>query len=118
MDEATKKANEMRVESIFREKRKIQRNRRFEENDRDEVKQSVEESLGSNTFYFFSFFFLFIIHQVLFSLKTQFEQFKQYKVTFGFLFKLNRLRRATFFNLLKSFMNLEKHLSTQRTFRY
>ncbi|XP_022894119.1 uncharacterized protein LOC111408608 [Olea europaea var. sylvestris] len=69
----------------------------------DEVKQSTEESFRVE-------YFVFIIDQALSSLKTRFEQSKQYDVTFGFLFNLKRLRGATFSSLLNSCMNLEKYL--------
>ncbi|CAA2984694.1 zinc finger MYM-type 1-like [Olea europaea subsp. europaea] len=103
MDEATKKTNEMGIEAVFTEKRIIQRKRQFDESVSDEVKQSAEESFRVE-------YFVFIIDQALSSLRTRFEQFKQYDDTFGFLFNLKRLRGATSSNLLNFCMNLEKYL--------
>ncbi|XP_022852179.1 zinc finger MYM-type protein 1-like [Olea europaea var. sylvestris] len=44
MDESIKKANEMRIEAVFTEKRIIRRKKQFDENCSNEAKQTVEES--------------------------------------------------------------------------
>lgn len=103
MDEAIKKANEMGIEVVFTEKRIIRRKKQFDENCSNEVKQSAEKSFRVE-------YFVFIIDQALSSLRTRFEQFKQYNVIFGFLFNLKRLRSVTLSSLLNSCMNLEKYL--------
>lgn len=68
-DEATKKASEMGIETVFTEKRIIRRKKQFDESGSDEVKQSAEESFTIE-------YFIFIIDQTLSSLRTRFEQFK------------------------------------------
>ncbi|XP_022889336.1 uncharacterized protein LOC111404819 [Olea europaea var. sylvestris] len=76
MDEATKKANDMGIEAVFTKKRIIRRKKQFDESGSDEVKQSAEKSFKDE-------YFIFIIDQALSSLRSQFEQFKQYGCIYG-----------------------------------
>ncbi|GJV22738.1 zinc finger MYM-type protein 1-like protein [Tanacetum coccineum] len=70
------------------QKRVIRRKRQFDENSVDEdTTYSVEEAFKVQ-------YFLYIVDQALVSLRTRFEQYKEYERVFGFLFtsgKLNSL---------------------------
>ncbi|XP_022874211.1 zinc finger MYM-type protein 1-like [Olea europaea var. sylvestris] len=104
MDEAKQIAVEMGIEVVFREKCNIRRKMQFDESGSEEVTLSAEESFRVD-------YFLFIIDQARSSLQTQFEQFKHYEETFGFLFNSKRLMSMDVNSLLKSCKNLEQFLS-------
>nr|GEU90746.1 zinc finger MYM-type protein 1 [Tanacetum cinerariifolium] len=85
-------AIEMDIDPVFRQKRVIRRKRKFDENYVDEkTTYSVEEAFKVQ-------YFLYIVDQALVSLRTRFEQYKEYERVFGFLFtpgKLNSLDENT-----------------------
>lgn len=60
--------------------------------------------------YFRVNYFLFLINQAIFSLKTRFEQFQKYEETFGFLFNLERLKFVDDDSLMKSYKNVKETL--------
>ena len=77
--------NEMEIESKFQEKRVIRRKKQYDESvDCDNI-QSAEESFRIG-------YFLYIVDQVISSLKTRFEQFQMYENMFGFLFDFKKLK--------------------------
>nr|GEV57987.1 zinc finger MYM-type protein 1-like [Tanacetum cinerariifolium] len=81
-------AIEMDIDPVFRQKRVIRRKRQFDENSVDEeTTYSVEEAFKVQ-------YFVYIVDQALVSLRTRFEQYREYERVFGFLFtsgKLNSL---------------------------
>ncbi|GKD99569.1 zinc finger MYM-type protein 1-like protein, partial [Tanacetum coccineum] len=78
-------AIEMDIDPVFRQKRVIRRKRQFDENYVDEeTTYSVEEACKVQ-------YFLYIVDQALGSLRTRFEQYKEYERVFGFLFNSGKL---------------------------
>ena len=78
-------AIEMDIDPVFRQKRVIRRKRQFDESSVDhDTSYSVEESFKVQ-------YFLYIVDQALVSLKTRFEQYKEYEKVFGFLFTSSKL---------------------------
>ncbi|GJS04872.1 zinc finger MYM-type protein 1-like protein [Tanacetum coccineum] len=78
-------AIEMDIDPVFRQKRVIRRKRQFDENYVDEeTTYSVEEAFKVQ-------YFLYIVDQALGSLRTRFEQYKEYERVFGFLFNSGKL---------------------------
>ncbi|GJZ15530.1 zinc finger MYM-type protein 1-like protein [Tanacetum coccineum] len=78
-------AIEMDIDPIFRQKRIIRRKIHFDEisNDQD-TSYSAEEAFKVQ-------YFLYIVDQALVSLRTRFEQYKEYEKVFGFLFSTHKL---------------------------
>ncbi|GKA40753.1 zinc finger MYM-type protein 1-like protein [Tanacetum coccineum] len=85
MNLAKEIAIEMDIDPIFRQKRIIRRKRHFDEisNDQD-TSYSAEEAFKVQ-------YFLYIVDQALVSLRTRFEQYKEYEKVFGFLFSTHKL---------------------------
>ncbi|PWA78549.1 zinc finger MYM-type protein 1 [Artemisia annua] len=72
-------------ETVFRQKRVIRRKRQCDENSVDQdTSYSVEESFKVE-------YFLYIVDRALVSLRTRFEQYKEYEKVFGFLFTSGKL---------------------------
>ena len=65
-------ANEMNIQPIFREKRKIHRKKQFDESIGNETIFNAEESFRIE-------YFLYIVDKSLGSIESRFEQFKTYK---------------------------------------
>ncbi|XP_068321277.1 uncharacterized protein [Pyrus communis] len=82
MINAKKLAIEMKIDSVFPEKRQVRRKRHFDEND-DESSQSTEQSADES---FRVHYFLYIIDQAIGSLKRTFEEYQAYDNIFGILF--------------------------------
>uniref|UniRef100_A0A7N0VIW6 TTF-type domain-containing protein n=1 Tax=Kalanchoe fedtschenkoi TaxID=63787 RepID=A0A7N0VIW6_KALFE len=87
--EAKKIAIELDIDPLFRHRSQIRRKFFFDENSHDEplVEQSPEDAFRIN-------YFLYIVDQVISSLRRRFEQYEDYEKIFGFLFtskKLNAL---------------------------
>ncbi|XP_058211574.1 uncharacterized protein LOC131323746 [Rhododendron vialii] len=76
--------NEMRIEPKFVEKRIIQRKKQFDEDVRDEVTHSAEESMKVN-------YFLVIVDKALSFFKNRFKKFEVYEKNFDFLFDLEKV---------------------------
>ncbi|KAI3737329.1 hypothetical protein L2E82_27327 [Cichorium intybus] len=80
IDEAKELSIEMEIDPIFPQKRHIRRKKQFDENSSDQdVVFSAEENFKVN-------YFLSIVDQASASLKTRFQQYKEYEEIFGFLF--------------------------------
>ncbi|KAI3709113.1 hypothetical protein L2E82_38872 [Cichorium intybus] len=80
IDDAKELSIDMDIDPIFSQKRHICRKKQFDENlDNEDVILSVEEKFKVN-------YFLYIVDQARASLKTRFEQYKEYENNFGFLF--------------------------------
>ncbi|GKB68411.1 zinc finger MYM-type protein 1-like protein [Tanacetum coccineum] len=78
-------AIEMDIDPVFRQKRVIRRKRQFDEDSvNQDTSYSVEESFKVQ-------YFLYIVDQALVSLRTRFEQYKEYEKVFGFLFTSRKL---------------------------
>ena len=74
-------ANEMKIDPKFREKELSVEKKHFEENDVDDNIRSPEELFRIE-------YFLFMVDQVITSLRTRFEQFKVFENLFGFFVQL------------------------------
>ncbi|XP_071699870.1 uncharacterized protein [Rutidosis leptorrhynchoides] len=103
IDEAKEIAVKMDVDPVFPQKRLIHRKRRFDESSSSqEVSFTPEEAFRVN-------YFLYIVDKAILSLKTRFDQFKNYDKLFGFLFPYN-LRGIERKDLKSSCDNLENAL--------
>ena len=71
MNSSKKIALEMEIESVFREKRIIHRNKQFDENVYNETTCFAEESLRID-------YFLYIVDKAISSIENRFEQFQIY----------------------------------------
>ena len=80
-------AAQMKIEPTFCEKRIIYRKKQFDENAREKITHSAEESYRVD-------YFLYIVDQAISSLNSRFEQFQKYEDIFGFLFDLHKLHIA------------------------
>ncbi|XP_052192318.1 uncharacterized protein LOC127801345 [Diospyros lotus] len=96
-------ANEMEVEPIFREKHVIRRKKQFDENVDDDKTQSAEESFRID-------YFIYMIDQVISSLRSRFEQFGIYEKKFGFLCNFKKLKSMDEDVLKEYCLNLENVL--------
>ena len=85
LDYAKELALEMNVKPEFREKRIIQRNRRYDEN-------VANETIKTPIQLFKTDYFLYIVDKTITSLKSRFEQFNEFKNIFGFLFSIEKLK--------------------------
>ena len=95
----------MDVEAIFatKKKRVIKRRKFFGEEPEivdETMNLSPEESFRIS-------YFIQVMDQALYSLKTRFEQFEKYEQTFGFLFDLEKLKSSSDDSLRASCINLE-----------
>ncbi|PWA46018.1 zinc finger MYM-type protein 1 [Artemisia annua] len=89
-------AIEMDIDQVFCQKRVIHRKRQFDESFVDQdTSYSIEESFKVQ-------YFLYIVNQALVSLRTRFEQYKEYEKVFGFLFTSSKLNSFDD-NTLKSY---------------
>ncbi|GJT63778.1 zinc finger MYM-type protein 1 [Tanacetum coccineum] len=78
-------AIEMDIDPVFRQKRVIRKKRQFDENlVNQDTSFSVEEAFKVQ-------YFLYIVDQALVSLRSRFEQYKEYEKVFGFLFTSRKL---------------------------
>ncbi|KAL5547411.1 hypothetical protein UlMin_002642 [Ulmus minor] len=77
-------STETRLDVIIDEKQRRSKNK-FDENVGRDTILSVEESFRIN-------YFIYMVDQVICSLKSQFEQFEQYEKIFEFLFNLKKLK--------------------------
>ncbi|KAL7164885.1 hypothetical protein ACSBR2_040724 [Camellia fascicularis] len=100
MIEAKEMANELGIEPTFVEKRIISRKKQFDESISEELTQSAEESFRVSYFFYF-------VDQALCSFKNRFEQFKEYKTNFDFLFDLKKCSDES---LNAGYVNLEEFL--------
>ncbi|XP_021979362.1 zinc finger MYM-type protein 1-like [Helianthus annuus] len=91
----------MGIEPSFREKRIIQRNRRFDENADNETLKTPIDSFRTD-------YFLYIVDQACVSLESRFEQFKEFDNIFGFLFSIKKLKSYNEETLEKKCIDLEK----------
>ncbi|KAF5797875.1 putative transcription factor and/or regulators TTF-type(Zn) family [Helianthus annuus] len=96
-------ALEMDVEPMFREKRIIHRNRRFDENVANETTKTPIELFKTD-------YFLYIVDQAISSIKTRFDQFKMFESIFGFLFSIKKLKLLDDNTLKQHCINLENSL--------
>ncbi|XP_026385073.1 uncharacterized protein LOC113280696 [Papaver somniferum] len=96
-------ATQMGIEPEFRIKRFIYKKTSFSEPKNVEVRQSPEESFKVN-------FFIYIMDQALFSVRTRFEQFQIYEEKFGFLFDMQKLTLMDDRKLLNLCTELESYL--------
>ena len=96
-------ANEMGIESIFHENRKIHRKKHFDENNDDEITHSSEKTFRID-------YFLFIIDKFILSIESRFEQLMAYKKVFDFLFDLNKLKSLCEDESKNYYLNLETFL--------
>ena len=85
MTSSKKIALEMEIESVFREKRIIHRNKQFDENVYNETTRFAEESLRID-------YFLYIVDKAISSIENRCEQFQIYEDIFGFLFNFTKLK--------------------------
>ncbi|XP_019179619.1 PREDICTED: zinc finger MYM-type protein 1-like [Ipomoea nil] len=102
MDSAKKIANELEIEPVFPQKRKIRRKRQFDESV-DDISLSPEESFRVH-------YFLYIVDQTIISLTQRLEQYEVYERTFGFLFSSDKLQSMTDINLKSCYTCLEAAL--------
>ena len=80
IDDAKELSVEMNIDPVFSQKRPVSRKKQFDENSSDQdVVFSAEENFKVN-------YFLYIVDQASASLKTRFQQYKEYENIFGFLF--------------------------------
>ncbi|XP_062099617.1 uncharacterized protein LOC133805448 [Humulus lupulus] len=100
MNSAKKIAIEMRIEPKFCEKRLIRRKKQFDENVDVDIIKSAEESFRID-------YFLYLIDQIICSLKNRFEQFQVYENIFGFLFNMKKLKVLDEDGLKDHSLNLE-----------
>ena len=85
MIDAKELANEMDVEPVFLIKRRIKRNKQFDENpDTEREQQSALENYRTD-------YFLVLVDMALSQLKVRFEQMELFESVFGFLFDAARL---------------------------
>ncbi|XP_026400323.1 zinc finger MYM-type protein 1-like [Papaver somniferum] len=103
LDESRVIATQMGIEPEFRIKRFIYKKTPFGEPKNVEVRQSPEESFRAN-------FFIYIMDQALFSVRTRFEQFQIYEEKFGFLFDMQKLTLMDDRKLLSLCTELESYL--------
>ncbi|KAL8245965.1 hypothetical protein R6Q59_007181 [Mikania micrantha] len=100
---ATELAKTMNVEPKFCEKRVIRRNQQYDENvDNETIKTPIE--------LFRTDYFLYIVDQALSSIRTRFDQFKEFETIFGFLFTIKKLKSFDEDNLKEHSLNLEINL--------
>ncbi|XP_060969474.1 uncharacterized protein LOC133036761 [Cannabis sativa] len=100
MNSTKKIASEMGIEPKFSEKRLIRRKKQFDENVDVDVIKSAEESFRID-------YFLYLIDQIICSLKTRFEQFQVYENIFGFLFSMKKLKALDEDDLKDHSLNVE-----------
>lgn len=80
IDDAKELSVEMNIDPVFSQKRPVSRKKQFDENSSDQdVVFLAEENFKVN-------YFLYIVDQASASLKTRFQQYKEYENIFGFLF--------------------------------
>ncbi|XP_052627080.1 uncharacterized protein LOC128133613 [Lactuca sativa] len=103
LDYAKELALEMNVKPKFREKRIIQRNRRYDENVANETIKTLVQLFKTD-------YFLYVVDKVITSLKSRFEQFNEFKNIFGFLFSIEKLKSFDENTLKEHCLNLEKSL--------
>ena len=96
-------ASEMEIEPKFQERRVIRRTKQFDENDEEERSQSVEDLFRIN-------YFIYIVDQIISSIKSIFEQFKEYENICGFLFNFEKLKSLDEDSLKGHCLNLEQVL--------
>ncbi|KAJ0724777.1 putative HAT dimerization domain, ribonuclease H-like superfamily [Helianthus annuus] len=96
-------ALEMDVEPMFRGKRIIHRNRRFDENVTNETTKTPIELFKTD-------YFLYIVDQAISSIRTRFDQFKMFESIFGFLFSIKKLKLLDDNTLKQHCINLESSL--------
>ncbi|KAK9053417.1 hypothetical protein SSX86_030051 [Deinandra increscens subsp. villosa] len=102
-------AIKLNVEPVFRERRIIRRNKRFDENvDNECVKTPIE--------LFKTDYFLYIVDHAISSLKSRFDQFKEYESIFGFLFSVKKLKALSDDILKQHCLNLENSLKHDASF--
>ncbi|XP_071689314.1 uncharacterized protein [Rutidosis leptorrhynchoides] len=103
---------EMDIEPSFPQKRVIRRRKQFDESSSDQDRiLSSEESFKVN-------YFLYIVDQAIVSLKTRFEQYKEYEKKFRFLFTSEKLKlfdedhlKLSCYDLEVALMNKDKEHS-------
>ncbi|GJZ06063.1 zinc finger MYM-type protein 1 [Tanacetum coccineum] len=97
-------AIEIDIVPIFRQKHVIHRKRQFDENFVDQdTSYFVEESFKVQNF-------LYIVDQALVSLRTRFEQYKEYERVFGFLVTSGKLNSFDDYTLKSHYSHLEAAL--------
>ncbi|KAL5166612.1 Zinc finger MYM-type protein 1 [Glycine soja] len=96
-------AFEMDIEPKFREKCISRKKKQFDENVKDEIVKSLQES-------FIIDYFLYIVYKAITTLQSRFEQFKIYEDIFGFLFSVKKLKLLDCTLLKEKCLNLEKSL--------
>ena len=97
-------SNEMGIEPKFCEKRTIRRKKQYDENSDDgQIVKSGEESFRID-------YFIFMVDQIICSLRNRFEQFQEYANIFGFLFNLKNLKSLDENDLKYQSLNLENIL--------
>jgi hypothetical protein len=103
MIEAKEIAKEMGIEPVFREKRVIRRNRKFDENVDNETIRTPIDSFRID-------YFLYIVNQAISSLKSRLEQFEELESNFGFLFSIKKLKSFDVISLKEKCIKLENLL--------
>ncbi|KAL6530818.1 hypothetical protein OROGR_014678 [Orobanche gracilis] len=105
MVDAKELAIEMDIELVFSIKRRIKRNRQFDENPNTErEQQSASENYRTN-------YFLVLVDMALSQLKIRFEQIELFEYVFGFLFDASRLISLDDEGLKDCCLKLEKSLT-------
>lgn len=105
MIDAKELADEMDIEPVFQIKRRIKRNRQFDENpDTEREQQSALENFRTD-------YFLVLVDMALSQLKIRFEQIELFESIFGFLFDASRLISFDDEGLKECCLKLEKSLS-------
>ncbi|KAK9734843.1 hypothetical protein RND81_04G166700 [Saponaria officinalis] len=85
MTEAKEIANKMDIDPVFQEKRKVTKNRKYDENPNTErEQQSAEEKFRTD-------YFLILVDMTISQIKIRFEQTELFESIFGFLFDARRL---------------------------
>ncbi|KAL5158733.1 Zinc finger MYM-type protein 1 [Glycine soja] len=96
-------AFEMDIEPKFHEKRISRRKKQFDENVKDEIVKSLQESFRID-------YLFYIVDKAITTLQSIFEQFKIYEDIFYFLFRVKKLKLLDCTLLKEKCLNLEKSL--------